>query len=362
MGTWNRLAPVDQPALTLAAGDGNPYTFEGTAGGYLSASNYNDTYPVYLQAGYSYDFITVNDGSGHGNRGAGLYGVWSDILLYDGNGDLIDINLALSDETVGYNGDLWDLSVSQSGTYYLSVSMYFTWDRGSYALAVNADPPSVPATPATPGATAGPDALAGGSGADTVYGADGNDTLRGGDGNDSLFGQYGDDLQYGDGGDDHLDGGRGGDTLYGGAGQDAIGGAAGQDLLSGDDNNDYLLGGDDNDTVQGGAGDDALRGQPGDDTLDGGAGNDRLWGDKGRNTATGGSGADQFNFFPGAGITVITDFNPDEGDRIGYQAGMTWTQHVDANGLRVIDFGGGAQAIIATVGAGHNPDWLIVLG
>lgn len=156
MGTWNTLFPVDQPVINLSAPDNNPLTFEGQVSGYLSSSNYNDTYPIYLQTGYKYDFVTVNDGSGSGSRGAGLLGVWSDILIYDSNGDLLKLNRATSSETIGYNGDIFDFEVTKSGTYYVSESMYFLTDRGSYSLAINIDPPAtttptLPSTPSTGG-------------------------------------------------------------------------------------------------------------------------------------------------------------------------------------------------------------------
>jgi Ca2+-binding RTX toxin-like protein len=122
--------------------------------------------------------------------------------------------------------------------------------------------------------------------------------------------------------------------------------------------NDYMLAGDLNDTVYGGDGADALRGQPGNDIIDGGAGNDRIWGDKGVNTITGGAGADSFNFFTGAGMGIITDFNRSEGDRIGYERGMTWTVKNDGNGNALVDFGNGTQAILLGIApASVTSDW-----
>ena len=58
----------------------------------------------------------------------------------------------------------------------------------------------------------------------------------------------------------------------------------------------------------------------------------------------------------------LTDFNPAAGDRIGIEAGMTYTTYADSSGFQIIDFGGGTQAIIATSGAGFSADWVIVLG
>jgi Ca2+-binding RTX toxin-like protein len=199
--------------------------------------------------------------------------------------------------------------------------------------------------------TAAAELMSFGNAADRAFAGDGNDTLYGGTGNDLLYGQVGNDEQHGDDGDDAMDGGLGNDTLYGGSGADALGGAQGSDVISGEDGNDYILSGDDNDTIFGGAGDDALRGQPGDDVIDAGAGNDRIWGDKGSNTLTGGAGADSFNFFVGAGAAVITDFSAAQGDRIGIDAGMTWTVASDGSGNAVITFSGGAQATLQGISA-----------
>lgn len=161
MGTWSTLFPVDKPAITLSTPDNNPFTFEGQVSGYLSTSNYNDTYPIYLQKGYKYDFITVNDGTGTGSKGTGLYGLWTDILIYDGNGDLLKLNRTFSSETIGYNGDIFDFEVSTSGTYYVSESMNLTTDSGYYYLAINIDPPTtttstVTTTPVTTTTTTTP--------------------------------------------------------------------------------------------------------------------------------------------------------------------------------------------------------------
>ena len=52
------------------------------------------------------------------------------------------------------------------------------------------------------------------------------------------------------------------------------------------------------------------------DTLDGGQGDDTLAGGSGNDVLTGGSGGDVFEFGYHEGSNVITDFNPDEGDRI----------------------------------------------
>lgn len=106
-----------------------------------------------------------------------------------------------------------------------------------------------------------------------------------------------------------LDGAGGDDRLVGGTGKDTIRGGAGEDTLLGDEGGlggaDLMDGGDGNDEFNGNSGDDTLRGDGGADTLNGGAGNDQL---------TGGSGADLFVFAPG--VTTVTDFDPDAGDKI----------------------------------------------
>ena len=142
---------------------------------------------------------------------------------------------------------------------------------------------------------AGDDVLLGGLGADTLHGGDDGDPERTdpGEGDDLLDGEGGHDTLYGDGGDDTLYGGDGDDALYGGA------------------DDDTLYGGADDDTLYGGAGNDDLYGDGGDDVLAG---------DGGADTLTGGAGADTFVFAAGNGTDTITDFFPEEGDRIDLSA------------------------------------------
>ena len=193
------------------------------------------------------------------------------------------------------------------------------------------------------GAASGDDLLDGGSGDDTLYGGDDDDTLYGGDGHDELYGGGGHDALYGDNddsgaasGDDLLDGGSGDDILYGDGGDDvllggddddALHGGGGHDELYGDDDDsgaasgdDLLDGGSGDDILYGDGGDDVLEGGADDDTLDGGAGLDALYGDGGVDSLTGGTGADTFVFAAGDGTDTITDFFPEEGDRIDLSA------------------------------------------
>ena len=205
------------------------------------------------------------------------------------------------------------------------------------------------------GAASGDDLLDGGSGDDILYGDGGDDVLLGGDdddsgaasGDDLLDGGSGDDILYGDGGDDVLLGGDDDDALHGGGGHDELygddddsGAASGDDLLDGGSGDDILYGDGGNDVLEGGADD---------DTLYGGAGLDTLYGDGGVDSLTGGTGADTFVFAAGDGADTITDFFPEEGDRIDLSAftgltgfaSLTLTADGNATILDLRAYGGG---------------------
>ncbi len=144
---------------------------------------------------------------------------------------------------------------------------------------------------------------------------------------DTLSGRAGDDILLGNGGDDTLDGGGGRDTLHGGSGDDTLYGGGGHDVLYGDSNgrgaasgDDDLYGGSGDDLLYGGGGHDVLQGDGGNDVLQGGADDDTLYGDGGADSLTGGTGADTFVFAAGDGADTITDFTPEEGDRIDLSA------------------------------------------
>ena len=77
------------------------------------------------------------------------------------------------------------------------------------------------------------------------------------------------------------------------------------DALRGDGGNDILRAGAGDDVVYGGLGDDVLYGGEDDDVINGGYGNDTL---------IGGAGEDRF--FINAGVNIIEDFDPKEGDNI----------------------------------------------
>ncbi|MEG4213108.1 calcium-binding protein [Microcoleus sp. S13_B4] len=144
-----------------------------------------------------------------------------------------------------------------------------------------------------------------------VWGLDGNDTIGGSsDSNERLLGNNGNDI---------IGGGDGNDIIYGGKDDDRLDGNEGNDVVRGDAGNDIIFGG---------SGNDILRGGQGDDDLDGNEGNDFLVGDRGVDVLTGGPGADIFVIrsnegFGVNGADVITDFNFDDGDRIGLTDGLT---------------------------------------
>merc|ERR1711907_726038 len=88
-------------------------------------------------------------------------------------------------------------------------------------------------------------------------------------------------------------------------GAETIIGSIVNDALRGDGGNDILRAGAGDDVIYGGSGNDVLYGGKGDDVINGGYGNDWL---------IGGAGADRF--FINAGVNIIEDFDPKEGDNI----------------------------------------------
>ncbi|NES02109.1 MAG: calcium-binding protein [Okeania sp. SIO2F4] len=155
-----------------------------------------------------------------------------------------------------------------------------------------------------------------------IEGTNDNDTLNGGDDRDRIRGRAGDDLIFGNGGDDVLGGGSGEDTIYGGTGNDFIyPGQDGKKTYYGEEGDDRINGLYSEDTLRGGPGNDTLNGGINTDWLFGGEGNDRL--EISSDFAEGGDGADTFAFTISSRttttpekISVIEDFNPDEGDKI----------------------------------------------
>ena len=279
----------------------------------------------------------------------------------------------------------WDIEVRPASDAALSISLPPTHACGDAGAVCSADGRALstgilatvpgPATARRLTGSAADDTLSGRAGDDVLRGGLGADTLSGGDGDDTLVGDdgdpdvtepgEGDDLLDGDGGNDTLVGDGGDDTLYGGTGHDDLYGGAGHDVLYGDagdadpDAGDDLLdGGSGDDTLYGDGGHDALYGGANDDTLYGGAGHDDLYGDggddvlaggAGDDTLTGGAGADTFVFAAADGADTITDFFPEEGDRIdlsafadlGGFASLTLTADGDATILDLRAHGGG---------------------
>lgn len=152
-----------------------------------------------------------------------------------------------------------------------------------------------------------------------IYGTTSSDFLVGTAGDDRISGSYGNDSIFGD----WIDGSQSNtelSTLFANPGNDyLIGGAGNDSILS-------LFG---NDRLYGGSGNDAVIGVG---NLYGGDGNDSLGNTfQGISIEHGGRGADIFNpffnaipeqFIPGTTqpLVYITDFNPNEGDRLHLSA------------------------------------------
>lgn len=150
-----------------------------------------------------------------------------------------------------------------------------------------------------------------------AFNDDFNDRLVGSKSADRLIAQIGDDVVLGRGGADRISLGQGHDRAFGGRGQDVVFGGNGDDRIKGGGNDDKLYAGKGGDRVFGGGGQDVLVGGDGDDRLAGGRGSDLIWAGAGRSVVTGGDGADFFAITPGSDV-LITDFNPEEGDKISF--------------------------------------------
>ncbi|HEV2531509.1 family 16 glycosylhydrolase [Phenylobacterium sp.] len=222
-----------------------------------------------------------------------------------------------------------------------------------YIRAWSSNPYADGAPPAPPAATGGVSTPADGNqtlvapdSGGSLQGGAGDDTLTGGaSGSNYLRGAAGDDQIQGGSGFDDINGNEGNDTIHAGAGDDWAVGGKGDDLVFGEAGNDIVYGNLGNDTLFGGSGDDIVRGGQGDDVLNGQDGNDWLSGDRGHDTLTGGAGTDTFHTFSGAGVSVVTDFNPAEGDRVQVDPGDTYT--VSQQGADVvIDMTGGGEMVL----------------
>lgn len=202
----------------------------------------------------------------------------------------------------------------------------------------------------------GNDILNGGGGADTLNGGSGNDTLNGGAGIDTLNGGTGNDTITSDGDGGTYRGEAGNDTMRSGLGDEFMDGGAGTDLIDhtiwdfnytfdmatgltdfgGETylNFENVRMGDGNDTVTGNASNNVIEGGLGNDTLSGLGGTDRLIGGGGADTLTsGGSGSAGPNVFVYRSVSdstlfsrdTITDFasGPDRLDVSGIDADST---------------------------------------
>jgi len=194
------------------------------------------------------------------------------------------------------------------------------------------------AIPASGGSVAGQ--IDGTAGADALTGADDHaNAIRGLEGDDRITGGAQQNLMNGNAGNDTLIGrSQTGDSILGGQGDDLIdtSRSTAHNTVNGN------LGAD---TIYGDAAGDTLRGGQGDDVIFGGTGSDWISGDRGHDTVTGGAGADIFHSFSGAGVTVVTDFNPTEGDRIHVDPGVGYHPHQEGADL-VIDIDGGGALIL----------------
>lgn len=223
----------------------------------------------------------------------------------------------------------------------------------------------------------GSDTLYGGAGEDTIYGGsprlleDADDTAYGTDRGsiapDTIYSGADNDWVQASFGADTLGGGQGADTLQGGAGNDVIYGGRGDvgasginDVISGQDGHDTIFASGGDDSVSGGADNDLIYGGVGDDILSGDGGHDQIFGGTGNDTITGGTGEDRFNFAPGSGIDVITDFDATEdtlvlsaySERIGSIGQLVLASSVttvDGTLGLLIDLGEGDQLFLAGV-------------
>lgn len=178
----------------------------------------------------------------------------------------------------------------------------------------------------------------------------------------SVLALNGNDTVIGTTGNDEINGNRGNDDIRGGSGNDYIRGGKDFDVIWGEDGNDILNGNNNDDTVYGGAGDDIVRGGKDNDILFGEAGNDFLVGDFGQDSLIGGPGSDIFvlrsdsqDGFSNTSrfvteVDIIADFNPNEGDRIGLNNGLSFSA-LTFEELDIVVNGASQQAIALRIGA-----------
>ena len=153
-------------------------------------------------------------------------------------------------------------------------------------------------------------------------------------------------------------------SINGNEGRDIIQGSNRSDVINGGAGHDQLYGGIGRDTLNGGADSDFLFGERGRDTLLGGAGNDVLNGGQARDFLTGGEGFDIFEYGPGSGDDIITDFTLGEDfiDLNGFDGEVTYEDLrfvQTATGLRV--YMGDSSAILENVFLDSLPEEAFIL-
>lgn len=324
----------DKPPLVWLPFSGTAHEAAANSFGqsFLQGINEIDVYPVFLEAGHSYQ-LWMSD-----NVYAEIWNDFAQRLVYiPENGDFFN------SQDWGYLSSLY---IQQSGLYYVRVAVgseqLLDWAL-SYRGVAQFAPYNVSlfqfdgdhGPNRTP--TSLPDSIDGTAGADRINPFDGNDTVRGLDGNDSINGHGGDDDVNGNLGDDTVDGLLGADVVRGGQGNDWVFGGAGDDFhVNGNIGNDNVSGGEGNDIVHGGPDFDLLHGDAGDDRVSGDLGNDTLFGD---------AGADVFAFGDASGHDTIADFASGQGDRIEILRDVNGSGIVDHASLlaHVSDVTGGAR-------------------
>lgn len=295
--------------------------------------NHQDIYPVFLQAGKSYQIFA---------NGHILYTVWDDFAR-----KIVEVPPQFTptgiNPTPGY---VSSFKVEQSGLHYVVVQpsaggwiewlnnlaagkrfSFYYYGVSVYELDIDLGPNRT--------RTSLDDILDGGPGTDLLMGYSGNDTIRGLDGNDTVNGEDG---------DDDVNGNLGNDTVHGTFGRDFVRGGQGDDWVFGGDGDDFHVNGNiGNDNVSGGSGDDTVHGGPDFDVLHGDAGRDRLSGDLGNDTLYGDLHDDTFAFASNSGHDTIADFQ--NGDRIEIARDLNGSGIVDHASLvdRIFDAPGGAR-------------------
>jgi Ca2+-binding RTX toxin-like protein len=269
-------------------------------------------------------------------------------------------NAAGAPATVSDN-QVWGLTSSQltNGTANVSGTTFLSSEPGldtSSPIDGSSSAPTSPSSPSAPSAPATPSSLIGTSGNDVLSATGSGDThIRGAEGDDSIAGNAAHNDINGNQGQDTIVGHSSvGDWLLGGQGSDSINAvqSTGANIMNGN------IGAD---TVVGGAGADIVRGGQGDDVLKGAQGNDWLSGDMGHNTVTGGAGADTFHAGANAGVSVVTDFNGGDGDRVFLDSGVQY--HLSQQGADlhvVLDNGLGGDVVLQnTAQTSFQSGWII---